>query len=314
MTDWNLDLPEATPVSYETRVAYDDVNGLQLGHMARTIPIPKGHVDAITAPELMLSGGRPAYDWQLEMLGYGVDRWRLAAVTRQGGKTSVQAAGALEKISQQTGRVGVLLPSKDQAVDVLLEIREFYLKAIKAGFGGRMPEMLNTEAARPERLFFSNGSMIQAMTSESGNAATGYGATNRGGPMLRLIVDEAAFVRRDAVFSLVPALASTNGDMIITSTVWTDFGWFYETLNGEGELKALFHTIRKTAADIPHISAEHLHNAKIFMPKDVFEREYYLVPPPRIGGLIDRDAIEAMNPTPIDDPLGDWLPSWSTAA
>lgn len=316
MSDWSLDLPETTKVDYATRIGYDGVNAVQLRHRARAIPLPEGHVDAITATELMTAGGRPPYDWQLELLGVGIHQWRLGAVSRQGGKTSVQAAGALEKVSQMTGRVGVLLPSQDQAIDVLVEIRDFYLKAVKGGFGNRMPELTNTEAKRPSRLFFSNGSSIVAMTSESGNATTGYGATNRGGPLLRLIVDEAAFVRQDAVLSLVPALASTNGDMIITSTVWTDFGWFYETLNGEGDLKYLFHVVRKTAADIPHISEDHLRQAKILMKgkPGAFEREYYLVPPPRLGGLITAEAIMSLQPTPSLDPLEGWVAPWNKAS
>lgn len=310
MPDWESMFPAKDRIDWETRVRYDDVPGSQIAHMARSIPIPKGHVDAITAPELMAAGGRPPYDWQLELLGYGVDLWRLAATSRQGGKTSCQGAAALEKVSQYVGRVGVLLPSLDQAIDVLVEIRDFYTAAMDAGFSARMPELINLEAKRPPRLHFSNGSMIQAMTSEVGTRRTGFGMKNRGGPLLRLIVDEAAFVRWEAVESLVPAMAKTNGDVIVTSSMWTDFGWFFETLNGTGEKLGLFHTIRKTCDEIPHISQDHLAQARRFMDHDAFMREYYLVPPPRKGGLITAAALAAMAHVDPDDPLGDWVPPW----
>lgn len=317
MPDWESMFPAKDRIDYETAVRFSDVPGTQLAHMARSVPIPKGHVAAVTAPELMTVAGYPPYDWQLELLGYGVDKWRLAATSRQSGKSTTQAAGALEKVSQVLGRVGVLLPSLDQAIDVLVEIREFYKKACDAGFANRMPELENMEAKRPPRLFFSNGSMIQAMTSEVGTRATGFGMKNRGGPMSRLIVDEAAFVRWEAVTAVSPALTSTGGDVMVTSTVHVDFGWFWLTLNGfKGGKRELFHVIRKTADDIPHLTPARLaEQYDLFTGGEgegetAFMREFYLVPPPRRGGLITAKALEALGGVDKDDPLGDWQPSW----
>lgn len=300
----------------------DGLRAHDIAAMVAATPIPLGHVDAVTGVELFRASGVEPYPFQRRMLGEGSSHaWRAIDVARQGGKTTGQGAGALATVSQHRRiDVGVLAPRLDQAQQVLGDVRQFYLDHHEL-FGRRMPDLLNPRSENPKRLLFSNGSRVLAMTAGGGTLRMGKGYGNRGPRLKRLIIEEAAYVPWEAVEALIPALGARDGDIIATSTMWLDVGWWWDVINGIGDKADLFDVIRVTAKDLPHITADHLDKARRAMGEEAFLREYYSVPPKRRGTLIPGWAIDRMlaaattiDAVPVaDPPVDDWAPNWNVA-
>lgn len=151
-----------------------------------------------------------------------------------------------------------------------------------------------------ERLVFACGSEIRAVPARLISAR---------GPTAKLVLlEEAAWTDRDFFQTIYPTMARTGGTIVALSTPpETAEGWWWErwtengTFNGREAVAGISDHWKRsyvTALEAGHASEEHLAQARLDLPPEVFAREYECQFPVLDRGLhgdraIPRDAIEA---------------------
>ena len=211
--------------------------------------------------------------WQEKLLRERPRR-SLLLCSRQSGKTTTTALGALDCAIYQPGSLTLILsPSQRQSAEMHRTIMQFHAKLDGA-------PALNSESTLKSE--FANGSRILALPGTE-KTIRGYAAADL------IIVDEAARVEDDLLTAVRPMLATSNGRLIALTTPAGKRGWFFDAwTGGEGD----WHRTRVAASDCPRISQEFLDEELRELGAQRFSEEY---------GLEFLDPDEAVFPTAIID-------------
>ncbi|MCU1327964.1 MAG: hypothetical protein JWN34_3334 [Bryobacterales bacterium] len=176
--------------------------------------------------------------------------------TRQWGKSTTAAAGAVQRLVTRPGSLVVVAsPSKKQSAELvrtavgMLEKRR--IRTVRDG-------VHQVSAVLP------NGSRIVGLP---GNEATSRGLAS----VSLLLIDEASRVP-DAIYHAVrPMVVISQGDIWLLSTPWWAQGFFYEAWEHGGPGWARFSV---KATECPRIPAAWLENERQQMIGSVFRREF----------------------------------------
>lgn len=150
-------------------------------------------------------------DWQQQLLT-APQRVCLGVTSRQAGKTSCEAAIALSAAvnnpDDDTDEVIVVAcPTFRQSARLLARCRNQWRRITKLHPDADLPRIINRD---PGRILFDRGLPIVAMPDNPDGL--------RGETAHKIIVDEAAFVRRELWDVLTPMLAATGGGLIVLSS------------------------------------------------------------------------------------------------
>jgi phage FluMu gp28-like protein len=229
--------------------------------LALDVPaMPGPDAPAVEAPDPLEFARRCGLEqldaWQADVLASDA-RKRILCCSRQSGKSTITAVAATREALYVPGALVLLLsPSLRQSAELFRKCMGFY-HALEA-------------AARPAvvmestlRLELDNGSRIIALP--------GSEATTRGYSAATLVcIDEASRVPDELIAAVRPALATTNGRLIVLSTPAGRRGWFYEQwTRGIGWERST-----AVAADCQRISAEFLEDERRSLGEWTYAQEY----------------------------------------
>ena len=176
---------------------------------------------------------------------------------RQVGKSTVTAAKAVYRaLTRPNQRIILIGPSERQAYLVFDKVEKIIVNAPSV----RKQVVKMTQSY----IQFTNGSDIFIVpVGQEGDTARGFS------PDL-IIIDEAAFIKKDAVFTaLMPSLSASNGDMILLSTPYGKRGFFYSAFSDPSY--SCYHVPSKLS---PLISDEFIKAEKTRMTEMEFKQEY----------------------------------------
>ena len=213
--------------------------------------------DAAAVPDagaLMLSGGMEPDEWQRQALRRQQKR-TLLLVTRQGGKSTINAAKALHKAYSQPGSLTLLLsPSLRQSQELFAKV---------AGLHRMADEPVGLDSLSALRLETLHGSRIIALPGTE-KTIRGYSGVDL------LVIDEAARVLDELYYAVRPMLAVSGGELVALTTAWGKRGWFYDAWTSAED----WQRIKVTAYDCPRITPEFLEEERRTMPDLWFRSEY----------------------------------------
>ena len=174
--------------------------------------------------------------------------------SRQIGKSTIAALKAVHSAHFHPGiTIVVTSPTKQQSREFIRKARTFALLSGSSLRGSR------------ESVEFKNGSRIIAIAANE-DTVRGFSA------VALLIVDEAARVKDEVYFALLPTLAVSGGAVWLLSTPKGKRGFFYAEWNSsdfEGWAK-----MRTKAQDCARITPEFLHKQKRRLGERRFMQDY----------------------------------------
>lgn len=225
---------------------------------AKRLTVPQLEDDVIVLPDplgIAEQCGLALDPWQQKVVMYE-GRKQILNCCRQSGKSTTTAFIAdLEAVYVPRSLVLLLSPSQRQSGELHRKVMEFYHSMESP------PCEIAAESGL--RVEFTNGSRVIALP--------GSEATTRGYSAATLVViDEASRVPDSLIASVRPALATTNGRIIVLSTPAGQRGWFYETwTRGEG-----WERTEVKAKDCPRITPEFLEEERRELGEFVYASEY----------------------------------------
>jgi len=118
------------------------------------------------------------------------------------------------------------------------------------------------------RTEFVNGSVLHFKSADNPDTLRGEGLS-------RVVIDEAARVKREVWEDVLrPAVSDTRGRVLFGSTP-KGKNWFYELwTRGQDKLQPEFRSWQFPTADNPKVSPEDIEQARQSLPVDVFKQEY----------------------------------------
>jgi hypothetical protein len=208
--------------------------------------------------------------WQGELLRTRPRR-SLLLCSRQSGKSTVTALGALDCAIYQPGSLTLILsPSQRQSAEMHRTIMGYHARLEGA-------PALNAESVLKSE--FLNGSRILALPGTE-KTIRGFAAADL------CIIDEAARVEDELLAAVRPMLATSNGRLIALSTPAGKRGWFFEAwMQGDD-----WHRTKVAASDCPRITQAFLDEELRGLGAQRFSEEY---------GLEFLDPDEAVFPSAI---------------
>jgi hypothetical protein len=195
--------------------------------------------------------------WQATLLRERPRR-SLLLCSRQSGKTTTTALGALDCAIYQPGSLTLILsPSQRQSAEMHRTIMGYHARLKGA-------PALNAESVLKSE--FANGSRILALPGTE-KTIRGYAAADL------IIVDEAARVEDELLTAVRPMLATSNGRLIALTTPAGKRGWFFDAWTGdEGD----WHRTKVAASDCPRITQAFLDEELRELGAQRFSEEYSL--------------------------------------
>ena len=192
--------------------------------------------------------------WQAALLR-STDRQIIENITRQGGKSTSAAAGALHTAFYDAPALVLLVsPSLRQSKELFAKVTDF-LKDLQPA------EVL--EEDNKSSCTLANCSRIVSLPGDP-KTIRGFSAPKK------IIVDEAAYVEPQMFAALRPMLAVSNGQLTLISTPNGRQGYFYETwTHGEN-----WERFKLTAHECPRISSEYLEDKRRELGPLLFTQEY----------------------------------------
>ena len=208
--------------------------------------------------------------WQATLLRERPRR-SLLLCSRQSGKTTTTALGALDCAIYQPGSLTLILsPSQRQSAEMHRTIMGYHARLEGA-------PALNAESVLKSE--FANSSRILALPGTE-KTIRGYAAADL------IIVDEAARVEDELLTAVRPMLATSNGRLIALTTPAGKRGWFFDAWTGGED----WHRTKVAASDCPRISQAFLDEELRELGAQRFSEEY---------GLEFLDPDEAVFPSAI---------------
>jgi hypothetical protein len=180
---------------------------------------------------------------------------------RRWGKTLTGLNWLLEGVCKVPGEYWWVAPIYSQGK---MAFRTFLLAAQRGKAEGVFKSVSHSEM----RVGFVNGA---AMTFKSADNPDNL----RGEGLHRVVVDEAARVKREVWEEVLrPAVSDTHGRVLFISTP-KGKNWFYELwTRGQDALQPEFKSWKFPTADNPKVSTEDIEQARQSLPVDVFNQEY----------------------------------------
>jgi hypothetical protein len=216
--------------------------------------------------------------WQADVLRSEAKKIILRC-SRQSGKSTTTAALALHKGIYTPGSLILLFSaSLRQSRELFRKVRNF-LEVFKNT--GEDPLRLLTEDNKLE-MTLTNGARIVSLPAKE--------ATIRGYSGVDLAVcDEAAYIQDDIYKSLRPMLAVSNGRLILLSTPFGKWGFFWNEWNNPS-----FEKYHVPAGDCPRITAEFLESERHDLGEFWFKQEYLCQFMDETGSVFTREEIESI--------------------
>ena len=188
-------------------------------------------------------------------------RFLVGDMGRRWGKTLTGLNWLLEGVCKEGGNQWWLAPVYSQSKMAFRKL----MKAAKAGNG---EDALKNCSISELRLEFINDAVIEFKSADKPDNLRGEGLN-------RVVIDEAARVKRDVFEEVVrPAVSDTNGRVLFISTP-KGKNWFFEMWSrGQDELQPEYESWKFPTADNPKVPADDIKQAKQSLPVDVFNQEY----------------------------------------
>src|SRR3990167_9192524 len=184
---------------------------------------------------------------------------------RQCGKSTVTALEALyEAMWNDNSTILILAPTQNQSNELFEKIKGFIQTSRLKLPELAITDLIESETARKITLW--NGSRIVSLTvGKEGRSVRGYSPQ-------AIIVDEAAFIQDDKVWSaILPMLAVTKGRLIIISTPRGTNNYFWEICRNR---KLGFAEYHATYLDNPHADHSMIELDKERLPEIQWREEY----------------------------------------
>jgi phage FluMu gp28-like protein len=180
---------------------------------------------------------------------------------RRWGKTITGLNWLLQGVCEQPGEYWWVAPIYSQSK---MAFRTLLSAARKGGADGAFKDVSHSEL----RIAYLNEA---AMTFKSADNPDNL----RGEGLCRVVVDEAARVKREVWEEVLrPAVSDTHGRVLFISTP-KGKNWFYELWSrGQDALQPEFKSWKFPTSDNPKVSAEDIEQARQSLPVDVFSQEY----------------------------------------
>ena len=184
------------------------------------------------------------------------EKWGVIVTGRQFGKTLLAINSMLYWLLSKPGMKGIwIAPYQAQATKVYHQFNE------------GASSVIEHRHSQEKRLVFGNGSELIFRSAENYEGLRGY-------TMDFGIIDEAAFVKEDAMPIIRPVFAVKAKKVMVISTPLTK-NWFYkyyqEGLGGNKNYSS-FHAI---STDNPYFLQEEVDDARLTLPEDIIQQEYF---------------------------------------
>lgn len=189
-------------------------------------------------------------------------RFLVGDMGRRWGKTITGLNWLLQGSCQHPGSVNWWI------APIFSQSRMAYRKLIKAGYKGNGNEAIRKRSDSELRIEYYNGSVMEFKSGDNEDGLRGEG-------LKRVVIDEAARVKR-AIFEEVirPACSDTGGRVLFISTP-KGKNWFFDMwTRGQDPLQPLYESWKLPTGDNPLIPPEDIEQARITLPHDVFLQEY----------------------------------------
>lgn len=201
--------------------------------------------------------------WQAHFLRSTQPR-RMLNCTRQGGKSTTVAAGALHRAVYTAGALVLLLSKAErQSAELMRKVQS--LKA-------HAPDLPRVLSEGTLQLELANGSRIIALPGKE-ETVRGFSAVNL------LVVDEASRVADELFFAIQPMLAVSKGEMWTLSSPFGTRGWWYAQwkqmkVDRKMGRKPIWEYYEVPATMVDRISPEFLEQERRNMGEWWFRQEY----------------------------------------
>ena len=180
---------------------------------------------------------------------------------RRWGKTVTGLNWLLDGVCKEGGVSWWIAPVYSQSRMAFRKL----LSAAKAGNGeGAFSSVSHGEL----RMVFINGASIEFKSADNPDNLRGEGLS-------RVVIDEAARVRREVFEEVVrPAVSDTGGRILFISTP-KGRNWFYDIwTKGQDGLQPDYKSWKFPTADNPKVGPDDIAQAQQSLPQDVFNQEY----------------------------------------
>ena len=188
-------------------------------------------------------------------------RFLVADAGRRWGKTITGINWLLEGICNEGGPVWWLAP-------VFAQSKMSYRRLISAARAGGADKAIKDNSLTELRVQFANDQVAEFKSADNPDNLRGEG-------LKRVVIDEAARVKREVFEEIVrPSISDTGGRVLFISTP-KGKNWFYEMWSrGQDDLQPQYQSWKFPTADNPKVDPEDIEQAKQSLPVDVFTQEY----------------------------------------
>lgn len=193
-----------------------------------------------------------------EAINNGPEKYYILAIGRQFGKTLLDVNQALYWVlNYRKVKVGWVSPIYAQCKKVFKETHKAFEKK---------PHIYRSVNKGDLIIEYVTGSTIQFFSADSYDSI-------RGNTFDFLIVDEFAFIAREAWTEVLRATVLVHGKKVILSSTPKGKGLFWELFNLSGDNKN-YRSFTMTSYDNPHIDPKEIDDAKATLPDHIFRQEY----------------------------------------
>ena len=227
-------------------------------------------------------------------LGFDPDPWQAGVLESQGkrlillcgrqvGKSVTTAALAAHTAITQPGALVLMLaPSLKQSVELFRRVEQHL-------FGDSLSP--DRKRSTQTSLEFHNGSRILALPGTS-ETIRGFSAVTL------LVVDEAAYVPDELFYSIMPMLATSDGQIVLLSTPRAEAGFFYDSYQESLQPGSQWELTYVRSDECSRISPEFLREQRRRLPSYIYQREYEAMFTAPANSLFRRADLErAVDPT-----------------
>ena len=180
---------------------------------------------------------------------------------RRWGKTILGLNWLLEGICQEGGPAWWLAP-------IYAQSKMAFRRLCSAARAGGADSAIKDKSISELRLEFANSQVMEFKSADNPDTLRGEG-------LRRVVLDEAARIKREIYEEVVrPAVSDTHGRILFLSTP-KGKNWFYEIYTrGQDPLQKEFQSWKFPTADNPAVAKADIEQAQQSLPIDVFSQEY----------------------------------------
>jgi hypothetical protein len=209
---------------------------------------------------------------------------------RRWGKSLVGLNWALEGACKEGGPIWWIAP-------IYAQSKMAYRRLLSAAKKGGADKAIKSKSDTELRIEFVNGVSLEFKSADNYENLRGEG-------LKRVVVDEAARVKREVFEEIIrPAISDTAGRVLFLSTP-KGKNWFYDLwTRGKDPLQQAFKSWKFPTSDNPKVPADDIEQARQSLPMDVFSQEYLAEFLENQAGVF-RNVRECANSKPEDPKEG----------